>query len=188
MRHPTRLRAENSLTPRARTTLVQVRNRRKGSGQMSKSLKRVKAALQDAGIPAEIVETEGSRTAEDAARAVGCEQDQIVKSLIFKGADTGRMILFLTAGGNQLIPERAQAAAGEDLARADADDVRAQTGFAIGGVSPVGHLSPVTCYMDETLLGFDTVWAAAGTPRHVFAIAPDTLRTLTGAVVANFAG
>jgi prolyl-tRNA editing enzyme YbaK/EbsC (Cys-tRNA(Pro) deacylase) len=188
MRHPTRQCAENNLTPRARNTLVQVRDRHEGKGQMSKSLKRVKAALQDAGITVEIMETEGSRTAEDAARAVGCVQDQIVKSLIFKGAETGRMILFLTAGGKQLVPEHAQAVAGEALDRADANDVRTQTGFAIGGVSPVGHLSPVACYMDETLMGFDTIWAAAGTPRHVFAISPDALRSATGAEVADFAG
>ena len=110
---------------------------------MSKSLKRVRAALEAAGIDTEIVETPLARTAADAATAIGCEIDQIAKSIIFRGEVRGDAILFLTAGGNQVDPARAAALAGEALGKADAALVRAQTGFAIGGVSPVGHLNPV---------------------------------------------
>jgi prolyl-tRNA editing enzyme YbaK/EbsC (Cys-tRNA(Pro) deacylase) len=153
---------------------------------MSKSLKRVCAALDDAGLPVEIVETNGARTAQLAADAVGCALDQIAKSIIFRGETSGKAILFLTAGGNQVDVEKASALAGEPLGKADAALVRAQTGFAIGGVSPVGHLSPIRAFIDARLMAFDTVWAAAGTPNHVFALCPSKLPKLTGAEAANF--
>jgi prolyl-tRNA editing enzyme YbaK/EbsC (Cys-tRNA(Pro) deacylase) len=92
----------------------------------------------------------------------------------------------LTAGGNRVCPDKAAALAGEPLGRADADLVRAETGFAIGGVAPVGHLAPVPAWLDPRLTDFDIVWAAAGTPRHVFAIAPTELQRITGATVAGF--
>ncbi len=82
----------------------------------------------------------------------------------------------------------ASALAGEPLGKADAALIRAQTGFAIGGVAPIGHLSPIRAWFDPRLLDFDKVWAAAGTPRHIFPIAPDALRALTGAMVARFTG
>lgn len=154
---------------------------------MSKSLARVTRALQDAGLMAAPVEmTESTRTAEDAANAVGCVLDQIVKSIVFQGAETGRICLFLTAGGNRVDGAKAAALAGEALVRADADTVRAQTGFAIGGVAPVGMLQPVPVWMDPRLTEFTEVWAAAGTPRHVFASAPADLQRLSGACVAPF--
>lgn len=154
---------------------------------MSKSVKRVVAALEAAGIAAEIVEypTE-TRTAAQAAAAAGCAPDQIVKSIILAGAETGHVALFLTAGSNRVDDARASALAGERLGRADADLVRAETGFAIGGVAPVGHLSPVRTWIDPRLLDFAVVWAAAGTPRHIFAIAPVDLVRLTGGIVADF--
>ncbi|MBV7379380.1 YbaK/EbsC family protein [Maritimibacter dapengensis] len=154
---------------------------------MSKSLNRVKRALADAGVKAEILEmAEGTRTAEDAARAAGCEIDQIVKSVIFRGEDDGKAILFLTAGSNRVDDAKASAAAGEALGKADAGLIRAQTGFAIGGVAPVGHLNPIRAFMDPRLLDFDVIWAAAGTPRHVFAIDPRMVEQLTGAQVIDF--
>ena len=153
---------------------------------MSKSLKRVRAALDEAGLPVEIVETNGARTAQMAADAVGCALDQIAKSIIFRGETSGTAILFLTAGGNQVDTTKASALAGEPLGKADAALVRAQTGFAIGGVSPVGHLSPIRAFIDSRLMEFDTVWAAAGTPNHVFALCPSKLPDLTGAEAANF--
>lgn len=156
---------------------------------MSQSLARVRAALDGAGVSVDILEmAEGTRTAGDAAQAVGCAVDQIAKSIIFKGKDTGHVVLFLTAGGNRVDPGRATAVAGQPLDKADAALIRAETGFAIGGVAPVGHLRPVTAFFDPRLLDFDRVWAAAGTPRHVFAIAPDVLLELTGARVADFTG
>ena len=154
---------------------------------MSDSLERVRAALDAAGVAAEIREMPGStRTAPDAADAVGCALDQIAKSIIFHGTDSDSVLLFLTAGGNRVDPAKAAALAGEALGRADAALVRARTGFAIGGVAPVGHLSPVRAFWDPRLADFAQVWAAAGTPRHVFAIAPDRLLALTGARTGDF--
>ena len=154
---------------------------------MSKSLNRVRSALEAAGLAADIVETGAeTRTAEQAARAAGCETDQIAKSIIFRGLTRGHIVLFITAGGNQVDPDRASAVAGEPLGKADADLIRAETGFAIGGVAPLGHLNPVTAFFDPRLLDFEQVWAAAGTPRHIFAIAPRKLLALSGARLAAF--
>ncbi|MCV6585712.1 MAG: YbaK/EbsC family protein [Marinibacterium sp.] len=155
---------------------------------MSKSMNRVRAALEAAQLDIDIRETDGARTAQDAAAAVGCTVDQIAKSIIFRGDSSGRAILFLTAGGNAVSPECAAELAGEPLGKADAALIREQTGFAIGGVAPVGHLSPIRAFLDPRLTEFDAVWAAAGTPRHVFAIAPDDLQRITGAEVAPFTG
>lgn len=156
---------------------------------MSKSLKRVEAALSAAGVAHELKGlTASTRTAAEAAAAVGCEVDQIAKSILFKGETGGHVVLFVTAGGRQVDPERASALAGERLGKADADLIRAETGFVIGGVSPVGHLKPVRAFFDRHLLSFPLVWAAAGTPNHVFSIAPDALLTLSGATLADFSG
>ncbi len=154
---------------------------------MSKSLKRVIAALEAAGVSGRPLEMAAeTRTAQQAAEAARCALDQIVKSIIFQGVTSGATILFLTAGGNQVDPAKASALAGEPLGRADADLVRAQTGFAIGGVSPVGHLNPIRAFFDPRLLDFDTVWAAAGTPRHIFPTAPNDIVRLAAATVASF--
>ena len=156
---------------------------------MSKSLERVRAALLGAGLEDGIVEVGQARTAAEAAAAVGCEIDQIAKSMLFahEGAPD-RLTLLLTAGGNQVHAERAARTVGHGLVRADADTVRRVTGFAVGGVAPIGHLSPVEAFLDPRLADFPVVWAAAGTPRHVFPIAPDTLLRLTGARLADFTG
>ncbi|MEY8841117.1 YbaK/EbsC family protein, partial [Cribrihabitans sp. XS_ASV171] len=146
----------------------------------------VRAALEAAGLTIEIRETENARTAVDAATAVGCEVDQIAKSIIFWGESSDAPILFLTAGGNRVDDDCAAALAGEPLRRAEADRVRAATGFAIGGVAPVGHLSPVRAFFDPRLAEFDMVWAAAGTPQHVFSIAPQDLITLADAKLGDF--
>lgn len=153
---------------------------------MSRSLARVERALADAGLPVKVIEAGECRTAQDAANAVGCEVDQIAKSIIFRGEASGHVVLFLTAGGNRVDPEKASAVAGQTLGKADAALIRAETGFAIGGVSPVGHLTEITAYWDPRLSEFDTVWAAAGTPRHVFAVNPAALLAATGARVADF--
>jgi prolyl-tRNA editing enzyme YbaK/EbsC (Cys-tRNA(Pro) deacylase) len=154
---------------------------------MSKSLARVRAALEAAGEPVEILEMgESTRTALEAANAAGCVVDQIAKSIIFRGEDSGHVVLFLTAGGNQVDPAKAATVAGQPLGKADAALIRVETGFAIGGVAPVGHLNDVVAYFDPRLSDFDRVWAAAGTPRHIFAIAPDRLLLITGAKPADF--
>ena len=115
---------------------------------MSKSLARVEAALRDAGLDAEIREMGDTRTALDAATAVGCEVDQIAKSIIFRGEDSGHVVLFLTAGGNRVDAAKATALAGQPLGKADANLIRAETGFAIGGVAPVGHLTEIAAFID----------------------------------------
>lgn len=154
---------------------------------MSKSLKRVKAALAAANVPSDVLEMAGgTRTAADAAREARCEIDQIAKSIIFEGAESGEIVLFITAGGNLVDGEKAAAVAGEPLQRADADKIRQTTGFAIGGVAPVGHLTPPRAFFDPRLGEFDVVYAAAGTPRHIFPIAPDVLREIAKATPAAF--
>ncbi|MBT9245352.1 YbaK/EbsC family protein [Gemmobacter fulvus] len=154
---------------------------------MSKSLARVTAALHAAGITAPPLEMPGeTRTAQQAAEAAGCALDQIVKSILFAGQTSGQLYLFLTAGGNQVDAAKASALAAEPLGRADAAQVRATTGFAIGGVSPLGHLSPSPEFFDPRLLDFPVIWGAAGTPRHIFPIAPQDLLRITGAKLADF--
>lgn len=154
---------------------------------MSKSLKRVARVLEEAGIAAEIIEmAEGTRTAQEAAAAAGCALDQIVKSIVFRGEADGHVVLFLTAGGNRVDQDKASALAGEALGKADARLIRAETGFAIGGVAPVGHLRELRTFLDPRLLEFDRVWAAAGTPRHVFAADPHEISRISGAQVADF--
>lgn len=155
---------------------------------MSKSLKRVVAALDAAGVRADILETgEETRTAGQAAAAAGCALDQIVKSILFRGETTGGLFLFLTAGGNRVDPEAAARLTGEPMGRADGVLVRQVTGFAIGGVAPVGHLSPLPAWADPRLMEFSVVWAAAGTPRHIFPVAPEVLLRLSGARLDAFA-
>lgn len=153
---------------------------------MSKSLKRVIHALDDLNITTEIKELGLARTAQQAADVAGCALDQIAKSMIFRGEKTGKAILFLTAGGNFVDEAKASAVAGEPLGRADAALIRAQTGFAIGGVAPVGHLNPIRAFLDPRLLEFQTIWAAAGTPHHIFEVHSQELERMTGAQVADF--
>ncbi len=153
---------------------------------MSKSLKRVRAALETHGAQAEIVETALARTAADAAAALGCDVDQIAKSIVLRGETSGEALLFITAGGQQVDMALAATLAGEPLGKADAALIRAQTGFAIGGVSPVGHLTPPRAWFDPCLLAFDVVWAAAGTPHHVFGLDPQQICDLAGAQTAAF--
>jgi len=153
---------------------------------MSKSLKRVETALAQAGVKTDMLELGDCRTAQLAADAAGCLLDQIAKSIIFRGLDSDSALLFLTAGGNQVDESKASLVAGEPLGKADAGLIRAQTGFAIGGVSPVGHLNPIRAFFDPRLLEFDVIYAAAGTPRHVFAIKSAVLHEITSAQVIDF--
>jgi prolyl-tRNA editing enzyme YbaK/EbsC (Cys-tRNA(Pro) deacylase) len=155
---------------------------------MSKSLARVVAALQTAGIPSVPVEAKGEiRTAEAAAADAGVALDQIVKSILFQGS-SGGLFLFLTAGGNRVDAAKAATLAGEPLSRAEVEVVRRIIGFAIGGVAPLGHLMPSPTFLDPRLLEFAEVWAAAGTPRHMFRVDPHDLVRATQASVANFTG
>ena len=153
---------------------------------MSKSLKRVRARLIDLGIEPDIRETALARTAQDAADALGCVVDQIAKSIIMGGEESGHALLFITAGGNRVDPARASTLAGEPMGKADATLIRAQTGFAIGGVSPIGHLTQPRAWFDQRLLDFDLIWAAAGTPHHVFGLDPAVLLKISDAQVTEF--
>lgn len=154
----------------------------------SKSTRRVIDALVAHGLDAEVRDMPGStRTAQDAAAAVGCDVGQIVKSLVFSCAD-GRTVLVLASGPNRVDVGRLATRLGASVSMADPRAVREATGFAIGGVAPVGLPNELPVLMDEDLLRYDTVWAAAGTPRSVFPIAPDALREVVGATVLSVAG
>jgi prolyl-tRNA editing enzyme YbaK/EbsC (Cys-tRNA(Pro) deacylase) len=158
-----------------------------GPGQLHPGLARVVAAAANAGLAIEVERfPDGTRTAADAARAVGCNVAQIVKSLVFI-AD-GEPVIALLSGADRLDPERLAAAVGATVVRrADGDEARAATGFAIGGVPPIGHARPLTIVMDERLLAYDLVWAAAGLPDAVFKAPPRELRAAAGASVAALA-
>ncbi len=154
--------------------------------ELPRSAQRVADAAASHGLTLEIVEyPDGTRTADDAAQAVGCAVGQIVKSLIFGFGDG--LVLALTSGSNRVDAARlAELAGGGECTRADADAVRAVTGYAIGGVPPFGHENAVPAFFDPALLDHDVVWAAAGTPRHVFPVDPRQLLELTGATVGAF--
>jgi prolyl-tRNA editing enzyme YbaK/EbsC (Cys-tRNA(Pro) deacylase) len=156
------------------------------SDALPPSAGRVSAAAAALGLDPAIIEMPAStRTAEEAARACGCAVGQIVKSLVFRGEDTGRTYLLLVSGVNRVDEKRAAETIGEALKRPDADHVRAVTGYAIGGIPPFGHDTPLPTYMDRDLLGFVEIWAAAGTPRCVMKLAPAALREATGAKVIS---
>jgi prolyl-tRNA editing enzyme YbaK/EbsC (Cys-tRNA(Pro) deacylase) len=121
-----------------------------------------------------------TRTAADAAAAIGCEVAQIAKSLIFRGGTSGQAVLIIASGADRIDEKKAAAAIGEPIARADADFVREATGFAIGGVPPVGHNARPIVLIEESLLSFNEIWAAAGTPNAVFRLTPSDLAALTG--------
>lgn len=152
---------------------------------MAGSIDRVTKAAADSGLDIEIRRMGAStRTAEEAAAQCGCTVAQIVKSLIFQGEASGRLFLFLVSGVN-LDLAKAAALTGEPLKRADPRQIRDETGFAIGGVAPIGHLIAIPAFADETLIGFDRVWAAAGAHDAVFAAEPRAMVKAAQAVVAT---
>ena len=145
---------------------------------------RVRAALQAAGVSTEVHEfTASTRTAEEAAAAIGTTVGQIVKSLVFAAGD--QPVLALVSGSNQLDVLKLEALTGAPVRKADASFVREATSYSIGGVPPLGFPSPIPTYVDGDLLQYDDVWAAAGTPRHVFKVAPAELVRVTGGIVAD---
>lgn len=153
---------------------------------MKETVQRVVTALAGAGVQTEVQEfAAGTRTAEDAANALGTTVGQIVKSLVFLAGD--RPVLVLVSGANRADAAKLQALADADITRATADDVRRITGYAIGGVPPFAHLTFLTTYLDRDLLQYELVWAAAGTPNAVFAISPRDLLRITAAQVADVA-
>ena len=148
---------------------------------------RVAEAASALGLDIRVVELpDSARTAEEAAAACGCAVAKIVKSLVFRGATSGKPVLLLVAGSNRVDEAVVAGPIGEALERMPGKEVREATGFAIGGIPPFGHATKLVTVMDEDLLAFDTVWAAAGTPRHVFAAPPAALCRAAGARVADF--
>ena len=156
------------------------------SAELSASALKVQQALDQLGLSLQVVELPGStRTAVEAAQAVGCQVGQIVKSLVFKSMSSERPILVLASGPNRVDEKRIAALIGEPLGKADADFVRQHTGFVIGGVPPVGHLEKLATFIDQDLLAFDELWAAAGTPHAVFRLKPADLIRMTAGQVAE---
>jgi prolyl-tRNA editing enzyme YbaK/EbsC (Cys-tRNA(Pro) deacylase) len=153
---------------------------------LSPSAQKVSDALRALGYSFNIIEhTESTRTAQEAADRAGCELGQIVKSMIFKGKVSGKPILVLTSGANRVDEKRISEYAGELIGRADADFVRSVTGFAIGGVPPVGHSQKIETYLDEDFLQYETIWAAAGNPNAIFELPTKALQEITNAKVAR---
>lgn len=152
----------------------------------SLAVERVRAALREKGVDTEIMEfAQSTRTAQEAADAIGTSVAQIVKSLVFVAG--GQPFLALVSGANQADTGKLSALMGAPVARADARTVREATGFAIGGVPPVGHAKSLVTYIDEDLLKFEEVYAAAGTPHHIFRITPQELVRITGGRVVALA-
>lgn len=156
------------------------------SASLKASARRVQEALAAQGFAFDVKEfPESTRTSAEAAAAIGCAVAQIAKSLVFRGAESGQAVLIIASGANRVDPAKAEALLGEAIGRADADFVRAATGFAIGGVPPLGHDRPLITLIDEELLGFEVIWAAAGTPNAVFRLSPKDLADLTGGRVGD---
>ena len=154
--------------------------------ELSSSAQKVQDILTSQGFNYTVIEhTESTRTAQEAAERAGCELGQIIKSLIFKGATSHKPILVLTSGANRVDEKRISEYANESIVRADADFVRTVTGFAIGGVPPLGHAQKMETYLDEDLLQYKSVWGAAGTPNAIFELTPSDLIKMTDGKVVR---
>ena len=153
---------------------------------LSPSAQKIQDLLNLLGYNCTVIEhAESTRTAQEAADRAGCELGQIVKSLIFKGKESNKPILVLTSGANRVDEKRISGYAGEAIGRADADFVRSVTGFAIGGVPPVGHAQAMETYLDEDFLGYQTIWAAAGTPNAIFELKTSDLQKMTSGKIVR---
>jgi prolyl-tRNA editing enzyme YbaK/EbsC (Cys-tRNA(Pro) deacylase) len=147
---------------------------------LSSTAQRIQDQLSTLGFNCKVIEfQESTRTAQEAAERAGCSLGQIIKSMIFKGMTTDKPILVLTSGANRVDEKLISKYMGEPIGRADADFVRSVTGFAIGGVPPLGHAHKMETFLDEDLLQYPTVWAAAGTPNAIFELTPDELKKMT---------
>jgi prolyl-tRNA editing enzyme YbaK/EbsC (Cys-tRNA(Pro) deacylase) len=151
------------------------------ANELSASARNVQAALDRLGISGKVTDMgKTTRSAGDAARAVGCEVGQIAKSLVFKGTSSQRALLVITSGSNRVNENSVAELLSESIQKADADFVRQKTGYAIGGVPPVAHREPLIVFIDEDLLQYQEIWAAAGTPQAVFKLTPQELQRITG--------
>ncbi|HWL85293.1 MAG TPA: YbaK/EbsC family protein [Polyangiaceae bacterium] len=157
-----------------------------GIQKLSKAAQSVQDALSRKGLALTVVElSDSTRTAEEAARAIGCTVAQIVKALVFRTKSTARPILVLASGPNRVNERSIAERVGEPIVKADAQFVRDATGFAIGGIPPIGHRQPLETFIDEDLTAHREVWAAAGTPHAVFRLAGDDLQALTNGTVIS---
>jgi len=148
--------------------------------KLSNKAQRVQAALAEFGLDLVVIEfPESTRTAQEAADAVGCQVGQIVKSLIFQRQPSGEAILIAASGGNRVNEKQIKNLLGEKIVRADADFVRQVSGYPIGGVPPLAHDQKIETIIDQDLLQYDQVWAAAGTPNAVFRLSPQQLVQIT---------
>ena len=153
---------------------------------LSASAQKGQDALAELGMTLQVVELPSStRTAVEAAQAVGCQVGQIVKSLVFRAAQSDRPVLVVASGANRVNEALLGQALGEPIAKADADYVRLRTGFAIGGVPPLAHAEPLNIFIDQDLLQYAEIWAAAGTPHAVFCLTPAQLVAMTGGRVVK---
>jgi len=152
---------------------------------LSPSAQKVQEVLIALGFPHQVIEHEQTtRTSAEAAQAVGCEVGQIAKSLIFKGKQSGQAILVIASGSNRVDEKKLRDLLGEKVEKPDADFVRSRTGFVIGGVPPLGHAESLITFIDEDLMRYDSIWAAAGTPNAVFPLTPDDLLKMINGKVA----
>jgi prolyl-tRNA editing enzyme YbaK/EbsC (Cys-tRNA(Pro) deacylase) len=150
------------------------------SEPLSESAQKVQDALSRLGVTCKVVELPGStRTAQEAAQAVGCRVEQIAKSLVFQGKTTSRPVLVVASGANRVNEKKLRDLLSEPVKKADADFVREHTGFAIGGVPPAGLLKPMDIFIDEDLFKYEEIWAAAGTPHAVFKLTAEDLLNIT---------
>jgi len=153
---------------------------------LSPSAQKIQDILNTLGYDYTVVEhAESTRTAQEAADRAGCQIGQIVKSLIFRGKASGKPILILASGPNRVNEKLIGEYAGESIGKADADFVRAVTGFVIGGVPPIGHAEKMETYLDEDFLQYPTIWAAAGTPNAIFELKTEDLQKMTGGKVVS---
>ena len=156
------------------------------TGTLPPSAGKVQRALDAHGASFRVVEMPATtRTAQEAAAAIGCRVGQIAKSILFKGAASGKAILVIASGANRINEQRIAEHAGEPLAKATPDFVREATGYAIGGVPPIGFPRPIETWIDRDLLKYPEIWAAAGTPFAVFSLDPAVLAGLTGGTVLD---
>ena len=153
---------------------------------LSPSAQRVQDALLARGFDLKVLEfVESTRTSAEAAERVGVTLGQIAKSLIFKGKRSGEAVLVITSGSNRVSEKKVEVLLGEPLGRADPEFVRNITGYAIGGIPPVGHANPVKTFIDQDLFQYEIIWGAAGTPNAVFELTPAQLEQMAGGTVAD---
>ena len=151
---------------------------------LSHSARKVQQALNAIGLQLEVVELPAStRTSQEAAQAIGCQVAQIAKSIVFQAGSSQRPVLVIASGPNRVNEKEIERLVGEPIGKADADYVRRRTGYVIGGVPPLGHAEPLQTFIDQDLLQYPEIWAAAGTPHAVFHLTPDELLRITGGLV-----